>query len=183
MIRINLVPKEIGRQEAVRRQLELFILVIILIVVVIIAIYTSTIARYAAVKKELSKVHKLLEEKQAIVNQVNAVQAQKASLDRRVNVIRELVKGQFNWVEVLDEINICLPPTVWITSISSAKKGAVGNLTFNAYAFDNFAIADFITALEESSYFSKVELSHIQKGPSEAGAAILNFSLSCQATF
>ncbi|MFH1784720.1 MAG: PilN domain-containing protein [bacterium] len=180
MIRINLLPPEIAQEKAKRRQVEIVVASVILIVILLVGAYVVKTAQLMAIKSELGEIESELAKQAVIVSQVEALKASKEVLNTRVSIIDRLVKGQFIWVQLLDEINYCLPKNVWLGSITSSQAGTVGAVTFSGIAFDNFAIADFITSLEDSKYFGDVELTYIQEGSEIDKVMTLNFVVVCK---
>ncbi len=180
MIRINLLPPEIAEEKAKRRQMEFMVGGVIFIVVMLLIVYVVKTSKLVKIEKEFKTVTAALERESAIVTQVESLKMRKNVLSTRMNIIKKLVEDQFTWVEILDEVNGCLPKDIWLSSLTSSKTGNQGSITFSGIAFDNFAIADFITSLDNSGYFSNVELSYIEKGQEIDKVMTLQFVLTCR---
>lgn len=91
---------------------------------------------------------------QAIKVQVDAFQAKKTLLERKVELIERLKAQQKGPVHLLDEISKALPDYVWLTSLEETA----GRLTFAGESNSLTAVADFISALQRSGWFSQVDL-------------------------
>lgn len=180
MIRINLLPPEISEEKVKKRQMELFVGAIILVLVILLLIYVGKLRQLGAVEKQIGETETALQTESAIVTQVESLQLSQNVLNRRMNIIKELVKNQFTWVEILDEMNECLPKEIWLTSLSSSETGFQKALTFTGVAFNNFAVADFITALDNSKYFTDVELTSLDEGPEIEKVKTMQFVITCR---
>jgi len=91
---------------------------------------------------------------QAIKVQVDAFQKKKTLLERKVELIERLKAQQKGPVHMLDEISKALPDYVWMTSLDEAG----GKVTFAGESNSLTAVADFISALQRSGWFSSVDL-------------------------
>src|SRR6266508_6979868 len=91
---------------------------------------------------------------QAIKVQVDAFQKKKTLLERKVELIERLKAQQKGPVHMLDEISKALPDYVWMTSLDEAA----GRVTFAGESNSLTAVADFISALQRSGWFSQVDL-------------------------
>src|SRR5437899_9553685 len=91
---------------------------------------------------------------QAIKVQVDAFQKKKTLLERKVDLIERLKAQQKGPVHMLDEISKALPDYVWMTSLDEAT----GRLTFAGESNSLTAVADFISALQRSGWFTTVDL-------------------------
>ena len=91
---------------------------------------------------------------QAIKVQVDAFQKKKILLERKVELIERLKAQQKGPVHMLDEISKALPDYVWMTSLDEAA----GKVTFAGESNSLTAVADFISALQRSGWFSQVDL-------------------------
>ncbi len=180
MIRINLLPPEIAEKKKQKSQTQLIIAGVVLILVILIGVIVKQSRRLSVVEKEFNEVNIALQKESETVAKVQLLQQKKADLDKRMSVIKKLVKGQFFWVEILDEISQRLPQNVWLGSFTSSDSGVEKILTFSGIAFDNFAIADFITSLDNSHYFGEVELSYIEEGQEIAKIKTLRFVVTCK---
>jgi Tfp pilus assembly protein PilN len=180
MMRINLLPPEISKAKTQKRQVELIVGAVILVLALLVLVYAAKLRRLSAVEKDIVKTEAELQTQSAIVSQVEILQAKQTVLSRRRDVIRQLVKDQFTWVQILDEINDTLPKEVWITSLTSSEAGVQKALTFTGVAFNNFAVADFITYLDNSKRFTEIELGSLTEGPEVDKVKTMQFVISCR---
>ena len=93
-------------------------------------------------------------ELQAIKVQVDALEAKRATFQKKVDLIERLKAEQTGPVHMLDEISKALPDFVWLTGMDQTGP----NVKFTGESTGLTSIADFIAALERSGWFPNVDL-------------------------
>jgi Tfp pilus assembly protein PilN len=91
---------------------------------------------------------------QYVIAKLDELQKQKASVDKKINLIRELKSQQDLAVRIMDELSKKLPEWVWLNEVSFDSK----NVQIRGNALSNNLIADFIANLESDPYFESVNL-------------------------
>jgi type IV pilus assembly protein PilN len=94
-------------------------------------------------------------ELQAIKVQVDALEAKRATFQKKVDLIERLKAEQTGPVHMLDEISKSLPDFVWLTAMDQTGP----TVKFTGESSGLTSIADFIAALERSGWFPNVDLS------------------------
>ena len=91
-----------------------------------------------------------------IKQQVEAFEKQKVVLQQRVSTIEQLQRDRTGGQELLDQIanTVARTENLWLTSM--VRKG--NNLSIEGSSASVNGVANFITALKRSGYFSKVEI-------------------------
>jgi type IV pilus assembly protein PilN len=184
MIRINLIAAERAPQAKKKSasapsapgawQLYLFLLLFVggaVGVSVFLGIWKK--AQIADLDRRIAEAEKRQRELQAIKQQVEALEAKRATYQKKIDIIQRLQKEQTGPVHMLDEVSKALPDFVWLTALNETGPGGIG-LTGNANSL--VAVADYITALEKSGWFTNVEM-----GPANVDANnLVSFSLKMQ---
>jgi Tfp pilus assembly protein PilN len=183
MIKINLLPAEAAEKEAKKKFIILGILVAGLLVgtalfflFVRIAVERTLAAKKASLQKELTGY-------KVIVAEVDKLKEITGTLEERKRIIETLMKGRLLYPRFMERFLEVLPPTVWISQISTRRDGSSLTLNMNCNSFDNFGIADFISNLESSAYFSAIDLVGVNSTRSKDYEVLhfqLNFSYSEQ---
>ena len=93
-------------------------------------------------------------ELQAIKIQVDALEAKRATFQKKVDLIERLKAEQTGPVHMLDEISKALPDFVWLTAMDQTGP----TVKFTGESTGLTSIADFIAALERSGWFPNVDL-------------------------
>ncbi len=91
---------------------------------------------------------------QVIKSRVEAFERKKAMLDAKVNLIERLKAQQSGPVHMLDELSKSLPDYVWLTSVEQTGN----SLKLVGETNSLSAVADFISNLQRSGWFPKVDL-------------------------
>ncbi|HEK85580.1 MAG TPA: hypothetical protein ENO29_04400, partial [Candidatus Aminicenantes bacterium] len=128
------------------------------------------------IQKEKQLIAQAQQEKtqlQYVVSKLDEVKLQKANLEMKINLIKQLKLNQDIAVKIMDEINRRIPDYLWLKQAS--YDGQI--LKIKGEAISNNLIADFITNLEHSDIFGQVNLiDSTQK--TEGGAVYLEFNLT-----
>jgi type IV pilus assembly protein PilN len=156
MIRINLLPFRAARKkENVRRQLSIFVL--LLIVVTLGLVYYNTIlnARIEDLNGKISSTRTALQAKKKQAAEVDRIQKDLAVLKKKTEIIVDLALNRKDAVLLMDAMTrMVVEKQMWFTSMESKQ----GTLDVRGIALDNKTVADFMTRLETSPYFSDVRL-------------------------
>jgi type IV pilus assembly protein PilN len=103
----------------------------------------------------ITVAEKRQKELQAIKVQVDALEAKRATFQKKVDLIERLKAEQTGPVHMLDEISKALPDFVWLTAMDQTGP----TVKFTGESTGLTSIADFIAALERSGWFPNVDLS------------------------
>jgi type IV pilus assembly protein PilN len=112
--------------------------------------------------------------------QVEAFEKQKTVLQQRVSTIEQLQRDRTGAQELLDEVagTVARTENLWLTSM--IRKG--NNLTIDGSSASVNAVANFITALKRSGYFSKIEIKESKQDEKATAVQTFNFELSAEIT-
>lgn len=124
---------------------------------------------------KIAAAEKRQKDLEAIKAQVQAFERKKALLDAKVELIERLKSQQTGPVHMLDEVSKALPEFLWLTGMEQGgTAGTAGGLTFRGEANGIPAVADFISNLQRSGWFPRVELVDTQRDTS----GIVRFTVS-----
>ena len=116
-------------------------------------------AKIRDLDSQITVAEKRQKELQAIKVQVDALEAKRATFQKKVDLIERLKAEQTGPVHMLDEISKALPDFVWLTAMDQTGP----TVKFTGEATGLTSIADFIAALERSGWFPNVDLSSSQE--------------------
>jgi type IV pilus assembly protein PilN len=111
-------------------------------------------AKIRDLDSRITVAEKRQKELQAIKVQVDALEAKRATFQKKVDLIERLKAEQTGPVHMLDEISKALPDFVWMTALDQTA----ANVKFTGESTGLTSIADFIAALERSGWFPNVDL-------------------------
>ena len=137
-------------------------LVLFLLIIAGVARLAFAYTAYVSVQLKTKEVQRELDKYEAIVKQVESLQSTKSALENKKNIIDSLMALRLIYPYFLEDLVSVLPDSVWFRNLDT-KLDSSGNLqvTIDADALNNYAIADFVTALTANSKFSRVELGSI----------------------
>lgn len=130
---------------------------------------------------ELSSQQKLLEERtlrkaelEKVLKELEQIEKTKKELDSKIKIISDLKLKQKDAVLMMDKISRSLPEWVWLTDMTY-RGGAVA---ISGKALSNNLIADLINNLQNSSFFTNVQITSSSR-KREAGIDIFEFRINC----
>jgi type IV pilus assembly protein PilN len=129
----------------------------------------------------LASETKLLEERklrkaelEKVLKELELIEATKLELDKKIKIIGDLKLRQKDAVLMMDKMSRCLPEWVWLTNLTLTGEA----VTINGKALSNNLIADFINNLQNSNFFTNVQLKTTAR-KKEAGIDIFDFRIEC----
>jgi Tfp pilus assembly protein PilN len=115
-----------------------------------------------------------------VKQQVEAFEKQKVVLQQRVSTIEQLQRDRTGGQELLDEIASTVSRTENLWLISMIRKG--NNLTIDGASASVNGVANFITALKRSGYFSKIEIKESKQDEKNTAVQTYLFELNAEIT-
>ena len=104
--------------------------------------------------REIAVAQEEVRQLEAIIKEVEDYKQQKAVLDHKITVIKQLKANQRGPVRIMDQISRALPELLWLDRMS-----VVGTqVTLNGRAFNTNAIANFIENLDKVEEFLEPDL-------------------------
>ncbi len=166
MIRINLLPPE---EQVASRQIHIRKPSGLLIPVVVLAAATTLVV--AAVVQQQAQVQSLLTDLQEVESEivslapevalVERLAKERAELDLRLSIIDDLSGTRFDAVRLVDELDRSISDYLWVVS---ALQSSPNSMNIEGVTFSNLIVADFMTRLDRSAYFAKVNLTVAERG-------------------
>lgn len=161
MIRINLLPFKEHQAEVLRRR-EIAIGSVVLgsVIAVFAAMYLYQTYTLSRLEKELAALRGEIQALNLKVKEVGDLQSRIKDLKGKHQIIEELNKKKSGPVLVMQSLSNAAPASLWLTELRESG----GGVTMNGLAADNQTVADFMTALAASKYFTSVELVETTQG-------------------
>jgi type IV pilus assembly protein PilN len=182
MIRINLLGQ--ARPKATKQtvpleatvQILLFVAAVAVAAVVLTVVYIS---QNRQLEETRSRIRDLQAEKaslQQIKTDVDRFESQKAVLQQRINVIETLQKNRSGAQDLLQMVanTVVRVDSLWLTSVSRTGD----SLDIEGEAGSIAAVANFITELKRSGYFTNVEIKEAKEDDLRPAVETYNFSMS-----
>jgi type IV pilus assembly protein PilN len=184
MIRINLLGQT--RPKAARRAADtgaalplVFILAgVVLGGLFLFYFYHSWQTQLADENKRIKTLQAQKTELEQIKQQVEAFEKQKQVLQQRVSTIEQLQRDRTGGQELLDAVanTVSRAENLWL--ITMTKKGSAVNMEGAAASLNS--VANFITALKRSGYFTKIEIKDAKQDDKNTAVQTFLFSINAE---
>ncbi len=174
MIRINLLPIREERRKADLRQFGLILGAAFIGGIVIVSLYHIKLSGdVKEAKAGVAATQQQIDQFKPQLKQVEEYREAKAEIEKKLEIIGRIEASRSGPVHVFDELATHAPPRLWLTKLAAHG----GKITIEGMSLDNELVALFLTALNESAYFSDVELRET-KAKELSGYKLNEFELS-----
>jgi len=155
MIRINLLPvREARRKADVQQQLAMLGAAAVVAILGVTLFHWTILGKVSSTAESVTEMNRQIDQYKPQTAMVEDFRAQKLEMERKLNVIYRLDQARTGPVHMLEELGLHAPPRLWLTKLETEGE----KLRLEGMSLDNEIIASFLTALNESPYFDKVEL-------------------------
>lgn len=154
MIKINLIGDQGVNEGSEYTIVYAYVASLLLCAVGAFLLYTSASSEISELTTRKEDLQIKLAKLERTTREVRDLESKKAELDDKLSVIAKLKLSKRGPVRVLDDLNMALPPTMWITEIKEVNNV----LSLRGLALDNTAVVDLMKALESSEFFKSVDL-------------------------
>ncbi len=160
MIRINLLADRQAKDRLIIQQQFIMGALVIVAAFVFCGFWwqvksvqiSNTNKKIVSAKQELDRQKKI----RAEVSKMEARERRVKAILKAIDHLKKIKRGP---TEYYDALNKLMPPEIWINSLADSS----GSITLKGYSFSNNAIAQFMTNLEKSPHFGRVDLKEITK--------------------
>jgi type IV pilus assembly protein PilN len=176
MIHINLLPVKAAQKKAqLRNQIIILCGAMLLVTVGCFSVYTSVQSDIGDVKQEIDKNNKEISKLQKQIGEVNKFKKLQEELKNKLEVLASLKSAKSGPIHIMDDLIKALPDKLWITDFKEKGDG----ISISGVGLSEDDVADFMTNLEQSSYYQNVDLK-VTKQKLDNGLKLQNFEISCQ---
>lgn len=182
MIRINLLGQ--ARPKAAKKAVPLEATVQVIFALVAVGIAAVVLGSfYFSEKRDLdatnAKISALKAERaslQQVKADVTAFEQQKQTLQTRIDVIEQLQKNRTGAQELLQQVanTVVRVDALWLTSLTQTPDG----LLIQGEAGSITSVANFLTQLQRSGYFDKIEIKETKENDIAKGVETFQFSIN-----
>ena len=165
MIRINLLPPEDRVKKREFRMPEMSSIYLVAgVVAFFAAILVAGTIQHHKIRVLSGKTTEAQEESKKLAPQlakIKQITKEREEVDRRLSIITSLDRHRYYRVKILSDISFKIPKNCWLTDI---KELSPNLYSIEGVAFTNYTIADMMTNLEASTFFTQVDLMKAEKG-------------------
>jgi len=160
MIRINLLADRQAKDRLIiQQQFVMGALVIVAAFVLCGFWWQVKSVQISNTNKKIVTAKQELDRQKKIRAEVSKMEARERRVKAILKAIDRLKKVKHGPTEYYDALNKLMPPEIWINNLADSS----GSITLKGYSFSNNAIAQFMTNLEKSPHFGRVDLKEITK--------------------
>ncbi len=178
MIRINLLPFRAARKkENIRRQISIFLLSFFFMTVTMIYYHMNLNSKIGTLNTGIEKITKDMAQYNKINSEIKIIKKKLAVLKKKTNVIKNLDLSREDAVRLLNAMTeMVIEKRMWLSMLETKGK----TVSIKGVALDNKTVADFMTRLEESKLFKKVELKTIKQQKFQKSINLKSFEITCK---
>ena len=169
MIKINLIPPEyiakINRRVIIAKAVLAAVLVVAAVAFVSVWHFTRAKTIEAALARSEAEMRVL----QKDVDQVKAIEAQIAEVQKYLNSINSINKGRFVYTRFLQDLTSDLPTTIWFNNVNTTLSGNIVGVSIGVNSNSAYDLAYWINSLETSGPYTEVGIGGIAVTETEAG--------------
>jgi len=175
MIKINLLPVKDDKLINEAKGYIIIALSSLAIVVVLIILNSSVLTeREQESRMRIEEADKEIANLKSIMGEIQNLKEKKAKLQEKMDMIIKLQEQNIGPVRVLDELSLKLPSNkIWIEDLS--LKG--DRIDMSGKTLENQEVANFMKQLENSLFFSNINLKKVAKDKVVDGVPMLSFGL------
>ncbi len=176
MIRINLLPFRSARtKENIRRQVSIFLLVVIMTLVSLFGVYLLLGNQIDDLNGRIKTTTAELEKFDKINKEIEEIKKKLDNLNRKMDVIRQLEANRYEPVHLMETLTqTIIEKRMWFTRMENKPEV----VTINGIAMDDKTVADFMLRLEGCGLFSAVSLKTLKQVEVQK-TALKSFEISC----
>jgi type IV pilus assembly protein PilN len=183
MIRINLIPPEFAQFQSQREQKIIFGSLGAVVGIFLMLFLFVEMLRASRLESKIQEAQGTLQQYQAIVDQIKDIEDKKGRLTAKRDVIVGLNRSRLVFPVFFEDLLPLVPSDVWVADIRLDRvNGNSMEYKLNSRAASNYALATWLTNLQQSTNFSNVKLDRISYdylgGDKDTTQPILTFQLS-----
>ena len=156
---LNLLPLSLAKKKEFQKKQGHFILSFVLVILIAVTVYAFTLQDYQMKKTLNDDIQRELERYEEHEKAIRPLQEEKGLVVEKLKALRSLTERRSFWLEVLVELSRVIPDKINLTGFSPED----GVLAMEGEAPTIPDIRDFISNLEASPLFGKVEAGAPQK--------------------
>jgi len=169
MIKINLVSEAPTATVTKRKRTEFSLgakqgdIILVTVLAIAVAVCGTWWFILKSKRTELKEIERQRtverDELQPYIDKVEELEAKRALLKRKVEVINDLKNKQRGPVRIMDEVSRALPELVWLTQLKLSGT----SITLTGEAMDENAVANYYSNLDSSPFFEEPVVKNIAR--------------------
>lgn len=169
MIKINLIPPEYIERINRKAVIAKAVLAGVIVVSGVVLVSAWHITRAKTLESRLSTLTAELAVLQKDVDQVKAIEAQIAEVQRYLESINRINRGRFTYTHLLQDLVNDLPATIWFNSVNTSVSGGQVKVDITLNSNSAYDLAYWLNHLETSGPYSEVGIGGISVTETDEG--------------
>ncbi len=184
MIKINLLPvKQKARQYTVVYQLLMGGALLLALLAAGAVDFVLLKAKEGGLVDKKDRLNREIAELERLIGEVKQFEQKKAELQRKLDVINNLKNNKVGPVLLLEELSVTIPKKAWVSSVRETTTPPSGHaLSITGEATSDEVIAEFMSKLDDSEYFSNVNLIEARFAGEKQGVPVQTFQITVDMT-
>jgi len=179
MIEINLLPhREAKRAADLRQTAGVLVLGLVLEAGLIWFLHSGVDRQVGHARAAVKQLEADIEQYKPQQAKVQQFKDKRSQLEEKLAVIDGLEKGRTGPVRLMDELSANTPDRLWLTGVETAGNA----ITLEGESLDTGMVAEFLRGLNESRYFTSVDLDRTSRGKEIDGVQLVSFVVTAQLT-
>ncbi|MCD4813068.1 PilN domain-containing protein [bacterium] len=160
MLKINLLPLKIRKTKGVIRLYTYLVIAGSLAAIVLVMVLLNVLAQTRGVEKKIADLHAAEAALADKTGPLLSLARQEEKIVKLKAMIGRLTQEQPIWIKILDELANVVQDDMWLTKLLSERQAGKKRLvlTLEGEAYHKISVADFLTMLENSDFFTEVTL-------------------------
>jgi type IV pilus assembly protein PilN len=177
MIEINLLPHRESRRIAdLRQSVALLFLGMVIAGGGIFFVSQGLNSDLERAETTVKQLEAAIEQFRPQQEQVAKFKKQRKRLEDKLNVIKGLEQARTGPVRLFDQVSNLAPDRLWLKSLKTQ-----GNtVMLEGASLDTGIVADFLRSLNQSDFFSNVDLKNTKGGKEVDGVRLVDFKISAE---
>jgi type IV pilus assembly protein PilN len=174
MIRVNLLKvKDKKPLKAIHAELLILIVALAIIGAGYFILNNNLNNKISSLNRETNRLQHELRKLQKVKKQVDAFKKKKNELQKKIDIVKNLKKGQKGYYNLLITLEYALPEDIWISSFKLKGK----QLKLDGASLRTSSVNSFIINLYNTKMFNNIELKTVKKKTVD-NIDINNFSIT-----
>jgi len=175
MIKINLLPYRVSKKkETATQQLVIMGTILVVSLVTVGIVYAVTLSKIRTAKGEISRSEEELASLKKKIGEIDNLKKLQADVQKKLDILNQLRKAKTGPAIRLARLSDIVSERMWLTKY--AESASIVSISGLAYSEE--LIADFMTKIQGSPEFTKVEL-QVSEQQEVSGVKLKKFDITC----
>lgn len=180
---VNLLPRELQPKPPLSGRRLISIVVVTIIVTGLLGGYAAFLMNYQAKQQLNETLQQQLQTVQLTEDKIKGIRDERLNIEQIAAKQKEILTQHRQWFIILEEINQCVPPPAWLTSISltplqNEQQDKVSPILLLAGTSPDLTnIGQLLYNLQQLPHFNQVSLDWARETVLSNGTPVLTFQI------